>query len=117
MFGGGIGWFYRDLAGLRAVDAGFRSFDVRPVVPAGLEWVDYTHDTTYGTIAIRWEHRDGRFKLVCDVPVGTTATLWLPFEGAVPEFEQNDNIIRKGVREGYALYKVRSGHYEFETAL
>ncbi|MBQ5899573.1 MAG: alpha-L-rhamnosidase N-terminal domain-containing protein, partial [Alistipes sp.] len=38
MFGGGIGWFYRDLAGLRAVDAGFRSFDVRPVVPVGLEW-------------------------------------------------------------------------------
>ena len=117
MFGGGIGWFYRDLAGLRAVDAGFRSFDVRPVVPTGLEWVDYTHDTTYGTIAIRWEHKDGRFKLVCDVPVGTTATLWLPFEGAVPEFEQSENIIRKGVREGYALYKVRSGHYEFETAL
>lgn len=117
MFGGGIGWFYRDLAGLRAVDAGFRSFDVRPVVPAGLEWVEYTHDTTYGQIAIRWEHKDGRFKIACDVPVGATATLWLPFEGAAPEFEESENVIRKGVREGYALYKVRSGHYEFETAL
>ena len=69
MFGGGIGWFYRDLAGLRVKDAGFRSFDIRPVVPEGLEWVDYTHNTTYGQIAIRWEHRDGRFTLVCDVPV------------------------------------------------
>ena len=117
MFGGGIGWFYRDLAGLRVKDAGFRSFDVRPVVPAGLEWVEYTHDTTYGQIAIRWEHKDGRFKLICDVPVGSTATLWLPFEGAAPEFKESENIIRKGVREGYALYKVRSGHYEFETAL
>ena len=117
MFGGGIGWFYRDLAGLRVKDAGFRSFDVRPVVPAGLEWVEYTHDTTYGEIAIRWEHKDGRFKLICDVPVGSTATLWLPFEGATPEFKESANIIRKGVREGYALYKVRSGHYEFETAL
>ena len=117
MFGGGIGWFYRDLAGLRAIDAGFRSFDVRPVVPEGLEWVDYTHDTTYGQIAIRWEHRDGRFKLVCDVPVGTTATLWLPFEGAAPAIKASENIIPKGQREGYALYKVRSGHYEFETAL
>ena len=117
MFGGGIGWFYRDLAGLRVKDAGFRSFDVRPVIPAGLEWVEYTHDTTYGQIAIRWEHKDGRFKLICDVPVGSTATLWLPFEGATPEFKESANIIRKGVREGYALYKVRSGHYEFETAL
>ena len=117
MFGGGIGWFYRDLAGLRVKDAGFRSFDVRPVVPAGLEWVEYTHDTTYGQIAIRWEHKNGHFKLSCDVPVGSTATLWLPFSGDVPEFEESENVTRKGVREGYALYKVRSGHYEFETAL
>ena len=117
MFGGGIGWFYRDLAGLRAVDAGFRSFDVRPVVPEGLEWVDYTHDTTYGQIAIRWEHRDGEFKLICDVPVGTTATLWLPFEGEAPVIKASENIIPKGQREGYALYKVRSGHYEFKTTL
>lgn len=117
MFGGGIGWFYRDLAGLRAIDAGFRSFDVRPVVPQGLEWVDYTHDTTYGQIAIRWEHRDGRFRLVCDVPVGATAIIWLPFEGEQPDYADNDNIISKGQREGYALYKVRSGHYEFESSL
>ena len=117
MFGGGIGWFYRDLAGLRAVDAGFRSFDVRPVVPEGLEWVDYTHDTTYGQIAIRWEHHNGEFKLICDVPVGTTATLWLPFEGEAPVIKASENIIPKGQREGYALYKVRSGHYEFKTTL
>ncbi len=117
MFGGGIGWFYRDLAGLRVKDAGFRSFDIRPVVPEGLEWVDYTHKTTYGQIAIRWEHRNGRFTLVCDVPVGTTATVWLPFSGVTPSVKENANIIRKGEREGYALYKVRAGHYEFETVL
>ena len=74
-----------------------------------------TYLQTY--LICRWEHKDGRFNIACDVPVGATATLWLPFEGAVPEFEESENVIRKGVREGYALYKVRSGHYEFETAL
>ena len=54
---------------------------------------------------------------MCDVPVGTTATVWLPFSGATPSVKENANIIRKGEREGYALYKVRAGHYEFETAL
>ena len=33
MFGGGLGWFYRDLAGLRATEPGFRRFDLRPQVP------------------------------------------------------------------------------------
>ena len=90
---------------------------MRPVIPQGLEWVDYTHNTTYGQIAIRWEQSDGRFKLVGDVPVGTTATVWLPFSGATPSVKENANIIRKGEREGYALYKVNAGHYEFETTL
>lgn len=78
MFGGGIGWFYRDLAGLRPVGAGYRSFEIRPVVPDGLEWVEYDHETTYGTISIRWQHKDGRFTLECDIPVGTKATVLMP---------------------------------------
>ena len=117
MFGGGIGWFYRDLAGLRLNEAGFRSFDVRPVIPAGLEWVNYTHDTTYGPIAISWSCKGGEFTITCDVPVGTTATVWVPFKGSVPQVKCNDNIIAKGVRDGYALYKVKSGRYSFKSQM
>jgi alpha-L-rhamnosidase len=117
MFGGGIGWFYRDLAGLRVVDAGFRSFDVRPVVPEGLEWVNYTLDTTYGPIAISWSCKNGEFSITCDVPVGATATIWLPCKQSVPAVKCNENIIAKGTREGYALYKVKSGRYSFKSQI
>lgn len=102
MFGGGIGWFYRDLAGLRAREAGYKSFDIRPVVPEGLEWVEYDHETTYGKISIRWEHKDGRFKLECDVPVGTSATVWMPCS-------DNPN--------GYIPHDLKSGHYTLVTNL
>ena len=115
MFGGGIGWFYRDLAGLRAIDAGFRSFDIRPVIPQGLEWVNYTHDTTYGPIAINWSCRNGEFVITCDVPVGATATVWIPFKNELPNVRCGDNITAKGVRDGYALYKVKSGRYSFKS--
>jgi alpha-L-rhamnosidase len=117
MFGGGIGWFYRDLAGLRLVEAGFRSFDVRPVIPAGLEWVNYTHDTTYGPISISWSCKNGEFVITCDVPVGATATIWVPFAGDLPKVKCNENIIAKGVRDGYALYKVKSGRYSFRSQM
>ena len=117
MFGGGIGWFYRDLAGLRLVEAGFRSFDVRPVIPAGLEWVNYTHDTTYGPISISWSCKNGEFAITCDVPVGAIATIWVPFAGDLPKVKCNENIIAKGVRDGYALYKVKSGRYSFRSQM
>ena len=78
MFGGGIGWFYRDLAGLQLVQPGYKRFAIVPQMPDGLDWVEYTHDTTYGEIAIRWEKKDGRFNLECTVPVGTTATVLMP---------------------------------------
>lgn len=117
MFGGGIGWFYRDLAGLEAVDAGYRSFEVRPVLPEGLDWVHYEHDTAYGTIDIKWQREADDFTLSCVVPVGSTATIWVPFSGAEPKVRLDENMICKGVRDGYALYKVKSGSYTFTSKL
>ena len=117
MFGGGIGWFYRDLAGLRADEAGFRTFDVRPATPEGLDWVDYTHDTTYGRIGIRWERRKGRFEMRCEVPVGTTATVWVPFSGAAPKVKEGLHVRSRGVRDGYALYEVDAGRHVFKSEL
>ena len=117
MFGGGIGWFYRDLAGLEATDAGYRSFEVRPVLPEGLEWVRYSHNTTYGEIDIQWQRKAEDFTLSCVVPVGSTATIWVPFSGAEPKVKLDKNMIFKGVRDGYALYKVKSGSYTFTSKL
>jgi alpha-L-rhamnosidase len=99
MFGGGIGWFYRDLAGLRCIEPGYKEFEIRPVVPEGLEWVEYTHKTTYGEIGIRWENIDGNFRLDCTVPVGTIAKVYVPSES------------------GYECHEVVSGKYRFESRL
>lgn len=97
MFGSGLSWFYRDLAGLRVLEPGFKAFEIRPVVPEGLDWVEYSHDTTYGRIEIRWERRNGKFSLDCTVPVGTSATVYLPAEG------------------GTEIYEVTSGRHSFSS--
>ena len=117
MFGGGIGWFYRDLAGLRLKDVGFRSFDVKPVIPDGLEWVSYSLNTTYGKIDIDWRLRNGRFTLECDVPVGATATIWVPYGGDAPKIKESEFVRAKGLRDGYALYEVVSGRYRFKSKM
>ena len=95
MFGSGLSWFYRDLAGLRPTAPGFKSFEIKPVTPEGLDWVEYTHNTTYGEIEIRWERKGDSFTLDCTVPVGTTATVYVPSEN------------------GYEIHEVVSGKYSF----
>ncbi|MBQ5663714.1 MAG: alpha-L-rhamnosidase N-terminal domain-containing protein [Bacteroidaceae bacterium] len=117
MFGGGIGWFYRHLAGLEAIETGYRSFNVRPVIPNGLEWVEYTHRTTYGIVAIKWKNENGNFSVQCDVPVGSTAIVWVPFKGKQPNVQLSENVQSFGIREGYALYRVESGRYIFNSNL
>ncbi|MBR4995692.1 MAG: alpha-L-rhamnosidase N-terminal domain-containing protein [Alistipes sp.] len=117
MFGGGIGWFYRDLAGLRLNEAGYRSFEVKPVIPEGLEWVEYSHDTTYGTIDIRWQLRKGRFTLECEVPVGTTATICVPYGAEAPKVKESEFVKAKGQRDGYAMYEVVAGSYKFTSKM
>lgn len=99
MFGSGLSWFYRDLAGLRPVMPGFRSFIVKPVTPEGLDWVEYSHDTTYGEIEIRWERKGDSFILDCTVPVGTTATIYVPS------------------KSGYQSFDVVSGKHRFKTTI
>ncbi len=117
MFGGGIGWFYRDLAGLEVIGAGYSSFQVRPVVPAGLDWVEYTHRTTYGDVGIKWERKGEKFSLQCDVPVGSHAIIWVPFSGEQPKVKLSENVRKLGLREGYVLYQVESGRYNFNSKL
>ena len=117
MFGGGIGWFYRDLAGLRCGEAGYRTFDVKPVIPEGLEWVNYSHNTTYGKIDIKWQCRKGRFTMECEVPVGLTATIWVPCGADAPKVKESEYVKAVGQRDGYALYEVKSGVYKFSSKL
>ena len=77
--GGGIRWFYRDLAGLEPTAPGYREFEIRPTVVDGLDWVKFYKDSPYGRIDIYWKKsQGGAFTLKCTVPVGTTANVYVP---------------------------------------
>ena len=84
--GGGILWFYRDLAGLEATAPGYRTFEIRPTIPDGLDYVKYWQMTPYGKVDIDWKvASDKSFTLKCTVPVGTTAKVYVPDGDSVRE--------------------------------
>lgn len=75
MFGGGLTWFYRCLAGVRPdpKEPGFKHIIIKPCFVDGLD-VYYSYDTPYGKVVS--DIRDGHITVT--VPVGSHATLILP---------------------------------------
>ncbi len=68
----GIGsWFYQALGGILPLEPGYRRVRIAPQVPAGLEWVEVSQETPYGTVQVRREGRNLHF----EVPAGVTAVV------------------------------------------
>ena len=123
MFGGGLVWFYRNLAGMQAdpEQPGYRHIIFRPQPVEQLDFVTYTTETPYGTGGITWKNEEDAFTLEVTVPVGCTATVYLPASTPqqVPEStraaEHDPWVEFKGMEKGQAVLNVQSGRYSFRV--
>ena len=120
MFGSGLVWFYRTLAGVRIDESqpAFRHFFIEPVFTAELPYVKYAHDTPYGRLVSELQKTDGVQKVNVTVPVGCTATLCLPAaENAINEsgrsLDQAQNVSVTGQEDGRTCIKLEQGSYSF----
>ena len=76
---GAVGdWLYRRVAGLEALEPGWKRFRVKPLPGGGLTWAEAHTETPYGRVAARWEIKDGSFTLTVEVPEGTISEAALP---------------------------------------
>lgn len=121
MFGGGLIWLYRNLAGMQADNSqpGYKHIIFKPQPVDELEFVSYSNETSYGDAGISWRNPKANFEMAVIVPVGCTATVCVPhkkgqvvFESGV-EAQKADGVKAEGQKAGYALYKVESGKYSF----
>ena len=81
MYGGGLTWLARRLAGVNVTEAGagYRHFEVRPVPAVGIDTVVYSLQTPQGLLSSKVISREGQLRsLEVRVPVGSTATVHLP---------------------------------------
>lgn len=74
-----VSFFYEYLAGIQAIEPGFKRFAVRPAVVGDLSWVQAKLDTCYGTIQSSWKKEDdGTTTFAIHVPANTIAEITLP---------------------------------------
>ena len=76
---GAVGDFlYRRVAGIEALEPGYKTFQVRPVLGGGLTWSKSHVLTPYGQVSSDWKIENGQFIIETQVPVGTTCKLTMP---------------------------------------
>ena len=123
MFGGGITWFYRKLAGMNAdpEHPGYRNIIFKPQPAGNLGFASYSNLTPYGSAGITWKKENGRFFMDVTIPPGCTSTCYIPVtgEGKIIEsgkiLKRSGNILFQGRENGYVVYKLNSGEYKFES--
>jgi len=125
MFGGGLVWMYKNLAGMQAdpLEAGYRHIIFKPQPVDELESVSYFNNTSYGEAGISWASDEGAFTMEIVVPVSCHATVHVPAkdlsqirEGGV-DIEEAVAVTFKEMKDGYALFEVESGSYQFQVSL
>ncbi len=123
MFGGGLVWYYRKLAGMDTDfnEPAYRHIIFRPQPVEALSFVKYHNNTSYGKAGILWENKNNKFFMEVTIPVGTYATVYVPVKQNQVIFE-NDKIITNsdfvkivGIENGYKKIEVKSGIYKFEV--
>ncbi len=125
-------WMYQQMAGIGLDDdcPAFKhiifrpNIDMRKEINGDAERVTYVkalHNSDYGLIRSEWHSENGKLTSYrIEVPVGTTATVFLPVENEEMVVEESgvevadaSEVIYKGYEEGRKIYSVGSGKYNF----
>ncbi|MBK6817367.1 MAG: family 78 glycoside hydrolase catalytic domain [Saprospiraceae bacterium] len=123
MFGGGLSWFYRNLAGMRSDETapGYKKIIFKPMPAGDIKQVKYTTETNYGRAGISWNTSNG-LEVELEVPVGSTARLYFPKQGVNKVLEHGQEIststyVKKEKEEdGYDVFSMESGKYLFTAS-
>ena len=121
MFGGGLVWFYRKLAGMNADpdQPGYQHIVFRPQPVDDVTFAKYFNQTPFGEAGIHWKMEDQQFSIQVTVPVGSVATVYVPVMKGKNVTENGRSIAdSKDVKfqkeeGGYQVFAVKSGKYEF----
>jgi alpha-L-rhamnosidase len=123
MFGGGLVWLYRKLAGINIdpQNPGYNHIIFKPQTVNDLSYAKYSNLTPYGNCGISWEKDTTKFTMTVEVPVGATATINVPSESrnsileGGKKIKKNSGISYDRMENGYAVFNVGSGKYVFEN--
>lgn len=118
-------WLYEDVAGIKTApdEPGFGGIVMKPGLTDSVRYVDAAYHSVHGLISSRWKAEGTRFVWDVMIPGNTHALVYVPniTAAAITESgrpaKQATGVRFVAEKDGYALYRVGSGHYHFESIL
>lgn len=129
MFGSVSQWFFNWLGGIQphSEARGFDRIIIKPQILKNLSWVKTSYQSVRGLVVSNWERKDESIQLNIEIPVNTTAEIYIPADRleTVEEGLLNPVSAKKaeGVLSYYymdgetAVFLVGSGKYQFLSKL
>jgi alpha-L-rhamnosidase len=116
-------WLYEDLAGIKPdpAEPGFKHIILQPHPVGDLQFVKATHRSPYGLILSSWNTDGATFDWQIEVPVNTTATVYVPAISVEHVYENRRpaagvrGITSLGMENGRAVFNIGSGKYHFTS--
>jgi alpha-L-rhamnosidase len=119
---GSVGeWMYRTVGGIDSDGAGFKKIILKPTPGPGLDWARAKYHSVRGEIISEWKNDGDTFTAKFIVPPSVTATAFVPAKDPASVTEAGKPVKEStGVQflwteDGYAVYRLPSGVYEFAT--
>ena len=118
-------WYYENLGGIKGDpdQPAFKHIIMNPLIVGDLKFVNASFKSPSGQIVSEWKKEGNRFELKIEVPVNSTATVYLPTTNTASITESGNPI--QSVKEikfektekGQSVYQVGSGVYNFKMSL
>ncbi len=122
-------WFYKTLAGIKSLEPGWNTIQIKPFVPNNMSYATASIHTIKGRINSAWEKKENKLVLTFKIPVGSTAEAWIPIRDVRNDISEGDtliwkdgkkNIVKKNIqikelKENYVILSVGSGYYKFSV--
>lgn len=123
MLGHLMEWFYADLAGIQDAPTAIAGKEVviHPQLVGDITFVKGNYESPYGLVVSQWKKSASGVEMTVEVPVNTTAMVYVPTDNAASVTEGGKPVIQvkdvQFVRQesGAAVYKVGSGRYQFHA--
>ena len=71
-------WYYEYLGGIRALEPGYKTIELKPYPIEGLDFVNCAYNSVSGRIESHWRREGDRFVWDILIPANTTAEVYLP---------------------------------------
>jgi len=121
---GAIGdWMYRNITGLDTYDegAGYKKIRIRLHKGGNLNYASAELETGYGKLSVYWKIDNGKFTMDVEIPVNTTAAIFIPATTAASVSENGKplsdekEIVIKGSQGHFLEIQTGSGSYHFSA--